>query len=112
MCDRDRRTGHLSVVDAHDFQVCILIGPCHPAYRKILIIQPGDVHAADRADLKVVRVHNGEVTGTAVTIAHMSESRRSGFPQMVLQEDALVFAWTEAGETNQVKIATLDASGL
>lgn len=64
------------------------------------------------ADLKVVRVHNGEVTGTAVTIAHMSESRRSGFPQMVLQEDALVFAWTEAGETNQVKIATLDASGL
>jgi hypothetical protein len=42
----------------------------------------------------------------------MSESRRSGFPQMVLQEDALVFAWTEAGETNQVKIATLDASGL
>jgi hypothetical protein len=64
------------------------------------------------ADLKVMRVHNGEVTGTAVTIAHMSESRRSGFPQMVLQEDALVFAWTEAGETNQVKVATLDASGL
>jgi len=64
------------------------------------------------ADLKVVRLQNGTVTGTAITIAHMSESRRSGFPQMVMQGNKLVFAWTEVGETNQVKMSTLDASAL
>ena len=64
------------------------------------------------ADLKVMRLQNGTAAGEALTVTHMSESRRSGFPQMVLQGNKLVFAWTEVGENNQVRVATLDISAL
>ena len=64
------------------------------------------------AYLKVIRLQNGKVSGEAVTVTNMSESRRSGFPQMVLMNGQLIFAWTEVGEINQVKMATLGASAL
>jgi hypothetical protein len=41
--------------------------------------------------------------GEVVTIAKMGTGRRSGFPQMALSGDELVFAWTSKG----VKTAVL-----
>ena len=49
------------------------------------------------------RVAEDGTVGEVVTIAKMGTGRRSGFPQMALSGDELVFAWTGAG----VKTAVL-----
>jgi hypothetical protein len=47
----------------------------------------------------------GEVS-EPVTVARTSTGRASGFPRMVRSRGLLLFAWTETGETPQVKVAT------
>lgn len=45
------------------------------------------------------------VAGAVVVIAKSGVARSSGFPQMILVDDALLFAWTQPGEPQRVRTA-------
>jgi hypothetical protein len=45
------------------------------------------------------------VAGPAVTVAQSNVARSSGFPQMVVAGNALLFAWTQAGDASTVRTA-------
>ena len=61
--------------------------------------------AATGSELEVQPFTAGGAAGTAVTIARVGLSHSSGFPQMVRAGEGLLFAWTEAGESQRVRSA-------
>jgi hypothetical protein len=63
-----------------------------------------------RAELRVQALAPDGRKLASQTIASLDASRSSGFPQMELQNDRLVFAWTQTGETPEIKMASLSAS--
>ena len=64
--------------------------------------------AADGPAL-LMRRFDGDGLGPTVMIAGVSEARRSGFPRMVADGDALVVAWTALdGEVPQVRAARVE----
>ncbi len=60
-----------------------------------------------RAAIRYRRVHPSGRHGAVRTLTTTSPARSSGFPQMALAGDRLVFAWTEAGEPSAVATATV-----
>jgi len=50
--------------------------------------------------------------GAAITVTPMDPSRSSGFPQMVLQNRKLLFAWTETGNPTRIRTALLPIESL
>jgi hypothetical protein len=64
------------------------------------------------AELKVMRLKGGLEPGEPLVVTRMSSARRSGFPQMVMLQDQLVFAWTDLGTLDQVKLARLQTDAL
>jgi len=47
-------------------------------------------------------------TEASFQVAASSANRSSGFPRVARMRDALYFAWTDAGETSQVRLAVLE----
>lgn len=45
---------------------------------------------------------------TEETISSISGARGSGFPQMAVHKGSLYFAWTEMGDTNQIKLLKIN----
>jgi hypothetical protein len=60
----------------------------------------------EEGNIKAVKVYSDGTKEPPVMIAGSSESRSSGFPQMTLQEERIIFAWTDDNE-KIVKMATL-----
>ncbi len=64
----------------------------------------------DKAFLKVKKFNEDGTSGNDYTVTEMSSSRRSGFPQMELHGDRLVFAWTDIAENPKIKALQLPVS--
>lgn len=56
----------------------------------------------DNTYIKAMRVHRDGKKSAAMTIAALDGSRKTGFPQMTLVEDQLVFAWTSLYEDSTI----------
>lgn len=63
------------------------------------------------AEVRARMVTSGGEMGTTRTIALSSGERSSGFPRLARSGDALVVAWTEAGERPRVRTARIRAGG-
>lgn len=59
-----------------------------------------------RADIRFRRVSADGQAGPAYKLATTVAARSSGFPQMILAGDRLLFAWTAVGEPSAVRTAT------
>lgn len=56
----------------------------------------------DNTYIKAMRVHRDGKKSSGMTIAALDGSRKTGFPQMTLVEDQLVFAWTSLYEDSTI----------
>lgn len=61
------------------------------------------------ADIRVVSVTKEGIKGEPIAIASSSEKRASGFPQMTLVSDDLLFAWTST-EEKSIRVTKLSRS--
>ena len=61
---------------------------------------------AKQAKIQVRSVDEAGRAGETLTVARTSTARASGFPRMVRSGRRVFFAWTEAGDVPQVKVAT------
>jgi hypothetical protein len=61
--------------------------------------------APGAAEIRVQRFAHDAAAGAATTIARSDVARSSGFPQMVLAEGGLLFAWSESGTVPRVRTA-------
>jgi hypothetical protein len=61
--------------------------------------------APGAAEVRVQRFARDGAAGAATTITRSDVARSSGFPQMVLVEGGLLFAWTESGAVPRVQTA-------
>jgi hypothetical protein len=57
------------------------------------------------ARFEVRRVTADGVCGEPITVARVAATRGAGLPRMVRARDAIYFAWTATGDTNQVQVA-------
>lgn len=62
------------------------------------------------AQLKVKALSVGTGLSSSIDITEINSSRKSGFPQMALAGNRLLFAWTEVDSTTTVKTAVLPVS--
>jgi hypothetical protein len=58
------------------------------------------------ADIRVRRVQGNGRTSAPATISQSSPERPSGFPQMIVHGDQVLFAWTEAGPPVRLRVAS------
>jgi hypothetical protein len=58
------------------------------------------------AEIRVQPFTRSGAAGQPVTVTRSSAARSSGFPQMILAGDRLLFAWTDAGGPLEVRTAT------
>jgi hypothetical protein len=63
------------------------------------------------AEVRVRRIDPHGRRGPAITIAESSAARASGFPRMVRQGDALVFAWNDVEDTERVQVSVFVPAG-
>ena len=61
--------------------------------------------APGAAEVRVQRFARDGAAGAATTITRSDVARSSGFPQMVLVDSGLLFAWTESGAVPRVQTA-------
>ena len=61
--------------------------------------------APGAAEVRVQRFARDGAAGAAMTITRSDVARSSGFPQMVLADGGLLFAWTESGAVPRVRTA-------
>lgn len=94
------------------FGVPVRVDDGNPAGRVDLVMLDGGAAAiswvenvGDRAEVRVRRVGDGAERGgarePAITVAHGTASRSSGFPRMTATKDAIYFAWTVPGPTRE-----------
>jgi hypothetical protein len=57
------------------------------------------------AEILAQPFNRSAATGAAVVVADTSVQRSSGFPQMVVAGNGLLFAWTESGEAPRLRTA-------
>lgn len=57
--------------------------------------------------IKAVRVHADGKKQQPIMIASSSDKRSSGFPQMTLMENKIIFAWTD-DKSKSIKVASMD----
>lgn len=85
-----------------------------PVLGRVAVVMP-DAHSAIvswleqsrlRAELRFRRIAVDGSAGPAYKLATTVAARSSGFPQMVLAGDRLLFAWTAVGEPSSVRTAT------
>ena len=66
----------------------------------------------DTAAVRVRRISRDGSTGPPVTIASSSAARASGFPQMVVTDTNVVFAWTVPGRPSAIRVARASVSDI
>lgn len=59
------------------------------------------------AVIRYRRMHADGRSGRVMTLATTSAARSSGFPQLALHEERLIFAWTEVGEPSAIATASV-----
>jgi hypothetical protein len=62
--------------------------------------------AEDGAEVRIRAVSRDGSASPAMVIANSAAARSSGFPRMVRSGDAVIFAWTQPGDTARVRMAT------
>ena len=65
----------------------------------------------DAAAIRYRRVGADGELGAVMTVAETNSGRSSGFPQMVLSPQGLVFAWTDAGPPSRIRTAVAQIPG-
>jgi len=60
----------------------------------------------DAGEIRARRVSADGVRGSSMTIAETSSQRASGFPRMARNDEEIIFAWTDAGDPSQVRVAS------
>jgi len=80
----------------------------------VLVLPSGDAlvvwlaaNAQNQTELRARRVRADLQLDDSFVVAETSAERASGFPHVVYSQDALYFAWTDAGEPSNVRMATL-----
>jgi hypothetical protein len=66
--------------------------------------------ADQRAQFRARRIQANGTRSDAVTVAGIAGSRASGYPRAAIANGEIVFAWTESGESPQVKTAVASLS--
>jgi hypothetical protein len=64
----------------------------------------------DEAEVRLRSIGSDGRRSVATVVATTSAARESGFPRMVMAGDDLVFAWTEVGQPNVVRVARAQAA--
>ena len=59
------------------------------------------------AEVRVRRIGRDGARGEAAVVGGSSAARASGFPRMALSNDALLFAWTQPGDSSRVQTASV-----
>jgi len=59
----------------------------------------------EKDEIKIRRVTDIGIKEKALTIAHTTQKRSAGFPQMTKDGNSLVFAWTDDSDSLQIKTA-------
>ena len=67
--------------------------------------------SADGGEIRYRRVARSGRLGRSMTLAGTSDSRSSGFPQMVVANDSLIFAWTDVGPPSTIRTARVVIPG-
>jgi hypothetical protein len=57
--------------------------------------------------IKAVEVHADGTKEQSMMIASFSDKRSSGFPQMTLMKNKIIFAWTD-DKSKSIKVASMD----
>ncbi|UCS92747.1 exo-alpha-sialidase [Echinicola marina] len=58
----------------------------------------------EKGEIKAKKVHQNGTSEEAITIAKTTEERASGFPQMTIAKEGLLFAWTDTeGKGTRIK---------
>jgi hypothetical protein len=71
---------------------------------------PTPAGGGGRAQFRARRIQPNATRSDAVTIAGLAGSRASGYPRAAIANGEIVFAWTESGESPQVKTAVASLS--
>jgi hypothetical protein len=75
------------------------------------LASPSDGAAANELELRVQRVSPEAASGQVQPVARTGAGRPAGFPQMLLIDGQLVFAWTDTrGERTRVRTARMGAA--
>jgi hypothetical protein len=64
------------------------------------------------AEVRVRRIRRDGTSGAAVVLARASGARASGFPRLARRGGDLFLAWTEAGDSAQVRVSRFDLTAL
>jgi hypothetical protein len=67
--------------------------------------------SGQQADVRVRRVSIDGVPGASTVVARTTGTRASGFPRMATRGDELIFAWTEAGTPQRIRVARTRLDG-
>lgn len=62
-------------------------------------------HTERQAEIRYRRLHRSGHSGRVLTLAATSEARSSGFPQLAVAGDRLLFAWSVVGEPGAIHTA-------
>ena len=65
----------------------------------------------EQADVRAKHVSRDGALSASAVVARTSGARASGFPRMIATGNDLVFAWTEAGDPAQVRVARVRLAG-
>ena len=57
--------------------------------------------------IKAAKVHTNGTKENSILIAPSSDKRSSGFPQMTIMNDKVIFAWTD-DKSKSIKVASMD----
>lgn len=85
-----------------------------PVLGRVAIVMPDEEsaivswleHSRARAEIRFRRITANGDAGPAYKLATTVAARSSGFPQMALVGDQLLFAWTATGEPSAIRTAT------
>ena len=101
-----------STNDGESFDHAVVISDSNPAGRvDLIVLEDGSAliswleTALGEATIKACRVNDDGALDKSFIVARSNESRSSGFPKMVMNNDTVYFAWTEVGESLRVKTA-------
>jgi len=61
--------------------------------------------ASQRSEFRIRRAERGGSRSASVAVSGVTSGRSSGYPRLASRSNELIFAWTEPGETSQVRTA-------
>ena len=67
--------------------------------------------SADGGEIRYRRITGSGTLGRSMMLARTSDARSSGFPQMVVTDGSLIFAWTDVGPPSNIRSARVGIPG-